>query len=180
MTERELAARALAGDEAAERALYEAHVDRVYWLAYRMTGEHDLAQDYTQDVFIRAFGRLHEYRGDAAFASWLHVITCSVVINAMRTRKRRAEREGPMDDATLVVSSAREAEPDLKERLTRAVNDLPEGCRTAFLLHEVEGYSHEEIGAALGLSVGTSKSQLSRAKAKLRVALADFAGEWVQ
>ena len=179
MTERELAARAQAGDEAAERALYDAHVDRIYWLAYRMSGRHDLAQDYTQDVFIRAFGRLDEYRGDAAFGSWLHTIAMSVVLNGLRKQKRFAEREGLLEEAATVVSGAREAEPDLKERLAKAVNDLPEGCRVTFLMHAVEGYTHEEIGAALGTSVGTSKSQLSRAKAKLRVALADFAGEWI-
>jgi RNA polymerase sigma-70 factor, ECF subfamily len=180
MTERELAERAKKGDEVAERALYDAHVDRVYWLAYRMCGRHDLAQDYTQDVFIRAFGRLDEYRGEAAFGSWLHVITLSVVCNGLRKQKRYAEREGQLEEAAMLVSTTRAAEPDLKERLAKAVDDLPEGCRIAFLMHEVEGYTHEEIGEALGLSPGTSKSQLSRAKAKLRVALADFAGEWVQ
>ena len=180
MTERELAARAQAGDESAERALYDAHVDRVYWLAYRMTGRHDLAQDLTQDVFIRAFGRLDDYRGDAAFGSWLHAITISVVLNGLRRQKRFDQREGQLEEAATMTTGVREAEPDLKERLARAVDALPEGCRVAFLLHEVEGYTHEEIGAARGHSAGTSKSQLSRAKALLRVALADFAGEWVQ
>jgi RNA polymerase sigma-70 factor (ECF subfamily) len=178
--DRELAARARAGDESAERALYDAHVDRVYWLAYRMSGRHDLAQDFTQDVFIRAFGRLGEYRGESAFGSWLHVITLSVVLNGLRKVKRFGQREGELEEASMVVSSARESEPDLKERLAKAVDELPEGCRVAFLMHDVEGYTHEEIGAALGVSEGTSKSQLSRARAKLRVALADFAGEWVQ
>ena len=180
MDDRELAARALAGDESAERSLYDAHVDRVYWLAYRMAGRHDLAQDFTQDVFIRAFGRLHEYRGESAFGSWLHVITLSVVINGLRKVKRFGQREAELEEASMVVSTVRESEPDLKERLARAVDALPEGCRAAFLMHDVEGYTHEEIGAALGISEGTSKSQLSRARAKLRVALADFAGEWVQ
>jgi RNA polymerase sigma-70 factor (ECF subfamily) len=180
VNDRELTARALAGDESAERSLYDAHVDRVYWLAYRMSGRHDLAQDFTQDVFIRAFGRLHEYRGESAFGSWLHVITLSVVINGMRKVKRFGQREAELEEASMVVSTRRESEPDLKARLARAVDDLPEGCRAAFLMHDVEGYTHEEIGAALGISEGTSKSQLSRARAKLRVALADFAGEWVQ
>jgi RNA polymerase sigma-70 factor (ECF subfamily) len=178
--DRELAARARTGDEVAERALYDAHVDRVYWLAYRMSGRHDLAQDFTQDVFIRAFGRLDEYRGESAFGSWLHVITLSVVLNGLRKVKRFGQREAELEEASMVVSAVREAEPDLKDRLAKAVDELPEGCRVAFLMHDVEGYTHEEIGAALGVSEGTSKSQLSRARAKLRVALADFAGEWVQ
>jgi RNA polymerase sigma-70 factor (ECF subfamily) len=175
-----LIARTRAGDEAAGRALYDAHVDRVYWLAYRMSGRHDLAQDFTQDAFIRAFARLHEYRGDAAFGSWLHTITMSVVLNGLRKWKRFEKREAPIDEASAVISTARQAEPDLKERLKRAIDDLPEGCRVVFLMHDVEGYTHEEIGAALGIAAGTSKGQLSRAKAKLREALADFAGEWVE
>jgi RNA polymerase sigma-70 factor, ECF subfamily len=175
----DLVARARAGDEVAERALYEAHVDRVYWLAYRMSGEREMAQDFTQDVFIRAFGRLHEYRGESAFGSWLHVITLSVVLNGLRKVKRFGQRETALEEASMVVSSVREAEPDLTERLTKAIEELPEGCRAAFLMHDVEGYTHEEIGAALGISEGTSKSQLSRARGKLRVALADFAGDWI-
>jgi RNA polymerase sigma-70 factor (ECF subfamily) len=178
--ERELTARARVGDEAAGRALYDAHVDRVYWLAYRLSGRHDLAQDFTQDVFIRAFSRLGEYRGDAAFGSWLHTIAMSVVLNGLRKVKRFDAREAVLDEAATVASATRIAEPDLKDRLAKAIDDLPEGCRAVFLMHDVEGFTHEEIGAALEITAGTSKAQLSRAKAKLRVALADFAGEWVQ
>ena len=83
-------------------------------------------------------------------------------------------------EAAMVTSPVREAEPDLKERLAQAIEALPEGCRVTFLMHDVEGFTHEEIGAALGTTAGTSKAQLSRARAKLRIALADFVGEWVQ
>lgn len=179
MDERELTVRARAGDETAGRALYDAHVDRVFWLAYRMSGRHDLAQDFTQDVFIRAFSRLHEYRGDAAFGSWLHTIAMSVILNGLRKSKRFELREAVLDEASMVPSTIRHAEPDLKERLASAIDALPEGCRTVFLLHDVEGYTHEEIGGALEITAGTSKAQLSRARAKLRHSLADFAGEWV-
>lgn len=180
MDERELTARARVGDEAAGRALYDAHVDRVYWLAYRMSGRQDLAQDFTQDTFIRAFSRLHEFRGDSAFGSWLHTIAMSVILNGLRKTKRFDLREAVLDEAALVPSALRHAEPDLKERLASAIEALPEGCRAVFLMHDVEGYTHEEIGTALEINAGTSKAQLSRARAKLRVALADFAGEWVQ
>ena len=179
MEERELIARARAGDEAAGRGLYDAHVDRVFWLAYRMSGRHDLAQDFTQDVFIRAFARLEEYRGDAAFGSWLHTIAMSVILNGLRKSKRFDLREAQLDEASMVPSKVRHAEPDLKERMASAIDALPEGCRTVFLLHDVEGYTHEEIGGALEITAGTSKAQLSRARAKLRHSLADFAGEWV-
>ncbi|MFL5575956.1 MAG: RNA polymerase sigma factor [Gemmatimonadaceae bacterium] len=181
--ERRLIERVLAGEAGAERELYDAHVDRVYRLAFRMSGRDDLAQDFTQDAFIRAFERLAEFRGDAAFATWLHTIALSVVMNGMRKVKRFQTREAELDEGVALAVPAggrREAEPDLKTRLARAIDALPDGCRAVFLMHDVEGYTHEEIGAALGVQPGTSKAQLSRARAKLRAALADFAGEWVQ
>ena len=105
MDERELIARARMGDEAAERAIYDAHVDRVYWLAYRMCGRQDLAQDLTQDVFIRTFERLGDYRGDAPFKSWLNAITTSVVLNGIRKLKRFDAREAVLDEAAMVTGS---------------------------------------------------------------------------
>jgi len=93
--------------------------------------------------------------------------------------KRFRTREASLDDALTVSAAPRQAEPDLKERLRQAIDALPEGYRTVFVMHDVEGFTHEEIGAALGVQSGTSKAQLFRARAKLREALADFAGEWV-
>ena len=180
MTDRELVARVLAGDPAAERALYDAHVERAYRLAFRMTGDDDLAQDVVQETFIRAFRQLGTFRGDAALATWLHSITVSVALNGLRKVKRLRTRETPMDEAALTIGTTRrEAEPDLKERLARAIDALPPGYRTVFVMHDVEGFTHEEIGTALGVQPGTSKAQLFRARARLREALADFAGEWV-
>lgn len=177
--ERDLIARAAGGEPAAERALYDAHVDRVYRLAFRLAGDAELASDFTQDTFIRAFGRLKEFRGDSAFGTWLHTIAVSVVLNGMRKVKRLRTREAPYEDALTIGIARREAEPDLKVRLARAIDALPEGYRTVFLMHDLEGYTHEEIGAALGVQSGTSKAQLFRARARLRSELADFAKEWV-
>ena len=179
MDETQLIARVRAGDSAAERALYDAHVDRVYRLAFRLAGDDTLAQDFTQETFIRAFDRLGSFRGDAAFSTWLHAITTTVVLNGLRKMKRFRQREADIDDAQTIGVTRRDAEPDLKTRLKKAIDALPEGYRTVFVMHDVEGYTHEEIGAALGVETGTSKAQLSRARAKLRVALSDFAGEWV-
>ncbi|OLC05628.1 MAG: hypothetical protein AUH42_07205 [Gemmatimonadetes bacterium 13_1_40CM_70_11] len=179
MDEREVIARVRAGDGAAERALYEAHVDRVYRLAYRLTGDDDLARDFTQETFIRAFERLASFRGDSALSTWLHSIATSVVLNGLRKVKRFRGREADLEAADGVAGARRSAEPDLKERLHRAIDDLPERYRLVFVMHDVEGYTHAEIGAALGVETGTSKAQLSRARAKLRAVLADFAGEWV-
>jgi RNA polymerase sigma-70 factor (ECF subfamily) len=177
--ERDLIARVRAGDGAAERALYDAHVDRVYRLAYRLAGDDALAQDFTQETFIRAFERLGTFRGEAAFSTWLHAITTSVVLNGLRKVKRFRQREADIELADGVTGARRQAEPDLKVRLRKAIDALPDGYRMVFVMHDVEGYTHEEIGAALGVETGTSKAQLSRARAKLREALADFAGEWV-
>jgi len=176
--ETQLIARVRSGDSAAERALYDAHVDRVYRLAFRLAGDDALAQDFTQETFIRAFDRLGSFRGDAAFSTWLHTITTTVVLNGLRKVKRFRQREADIDDAHEIGTLPRHAEPDLKVRLKQAIDELPEGYRTVFLMHDVEGYTHEEIGVALGVETGTSKAQLSRARAKLRVALADFEGEW--
>jgi len=178
--DRELIARVRAGDPAAERALYDAHVERVYRLSYRMAGDDDLARDFTQETFIRAFEKLETFRGEAAFSTWLHSIATSVALNGLRKVKRFRKREADLEEADGVPGGAPRAEPDLKRRLAQAIDGLPEGYRTVFLLHDVEGYTHEEIGAALDIETGTSKAQLSRARAKLRDALADFAGEWIR
>ena len=171
--------RAVSGDVAAQRALYDQHVDRVYRLAFRLAGDDDLARDFTQETFVRAFDRLATFRSESTLSTWLHAIGVSVALNGLRKVKRLRSREAPLDDALTVGVTRREAEPDLKERLARAIDALPEGYRVVFLMHEVEGYTHEEIGAALGVQSGTSKAQLFRARARLREALADFAGEWV-
>ncbi|MGH7606081.1 MAG: RNA polymerase sigma factor [Gemmatimonadales bacterium] len=178
MDERELISRVRAGDGVAERALYDAHVDRVYRLAYRLAGDDALAQDFTQETFIRAFAKLDTFRGDAALSTWLYAITTSVVLNGLRKVQRFRRREADLDEAATVGAPRRDAEPDLTTRLARAIDALPEGYRTVFVMHDVEGYTHEEIGAALGVETGTSKAQLSRARAKLRVALAQFAPGW--
>lgn len=178
MEERHLVERVIGGDRTAERRLYDAHVDRVYRLTYRMTGDDDLAQEFTQETFIRAFDRLKQFRGDAALSTWLHSIAVSVVYNGMRKVKRLQKRQVDLKETRGMAVDVVEAEPDLKERLAAAIDDLPMGYRTVFVMHDVEGYKHEEIAAALGVSSGTSKAQLSRARAKLRKALADFAEEW--
>jgi RNA polymerase sigma-70 factor (ECF subfamily) len=174
--DRTLIARVLAGDPSAERAMYDAHVDRVYRLVYRLAGDADRAQDYTQETFIRAFGKLAEFRGEAALSTWICSIAVSVALNGIRTLKRRHNRELDLEVVApgLPGSPPSAAEPDLKERLARAIDALPEGYRTVFVMHDVEGYTHEEIGQVLGVQSGTSKAQLFRARARLRTALADF------
>jgi RNA polymerase sigma-70 factor, ECF subfamily len=179
VTEPQLLARAVAGDVAAQRLIYDQHVDRVFRLAYRLAGDEELARDFTQETFVRAFDRMASFRGDSALGTWLHAIGVSVALNGLRKVKRLRQRETGLDDALTVGVTTRHAEPDLKERLNAAINALPDGYRTVFVMHDVEGYTHEEIATALGIQPGTSKAQLFRARARLREALKDFAGEWV-
>ncbi len=166
----------------AERALYDAHVERVYRLMHRMAGDSDLAQDFTQDTFIRAFDRLDQYRGDASLATWLHTIAVSVALNGMRKVKRIRTgvdiSEHPENIPALVVEP-KGFTADLKVRLYAAIDALSERLRPVFVMHDVEGYTHDEIAGALGIPVGTSKARLFDARAKLRAALATFARDFI-
>lgn len=170
-----LITRAVAGDRLAARTLYDTHVRRVHRIVFRICRDEELACELTQDAFVRAFGQLASFRGDAAFGTWLHRIAVTVSLNAMRTVKRLRAREESIGEDDHYAAPSREAEPDLKERLHAAIDALPEGLRLTVVLHDVEGYTHGEIGKMLGVAEGTSKARLFEARAKLRVALADFA-----
>ena len=176
--QRALIERARRGDASAQRVLYDTHVERIYRLTYRLSGREHLARELTQDTFVRAFAGLDGFRGDAAFGTWLHTIAVSLSLNELKRRKRDQARTAPLEAASAMTHSAPLSDPLLRERLMQAVAELPEGCRTVFMMHDAEGYTHEEIAEALGVTPGTSKAQLSRGRAKLRVALAEFAGEW--
>ncbi|MEX2110941.1 MAG: RNA polymerase sigma factor [Gemmatimonadaceae bacterium] len=179
MNELQLVTRVVAGDAAAERELYETHVDRIYRLAFRLAGDDELARDFTQATFIRAFEKIGSFRGESSLSTWLHSIGMSVALNGLRKTKRLRNREAPIEEGLMVGSTRIEAEPDLKERLAKAIDSLSEKYRMVFLMHDVEGYTHEEISGTLRIPVGTSKSHLFQARSKLRVALADYAPEWV-
>ncbi len=178
MNDQQLIAQVLADDPRAERTLYDRNVDKVYRLAYRLAGDGTLAQDFTQETFVRAFARLSEFRGDAALSTWLCSICVGVSLNGLRAKASREKHEAGFDEALSFAMTTRESEPDLKVRMQEAIDALPDGYRTVFLMHDLEGYTHEEIGTVLGIESGTSKAQLFRARRKLRVALAEFEGEW--
>jgi RNA polymerase sigma-70 factor (ECF subfamily) len=177
--DRDLVHRCLAGDSIAERALYDAHVERIYRLMHRMAGDPDLAADFTQDTFIRAFDRLDQFRGDASLATWLHTIAVSVALNGMRKVKRIRGRTDNIDEAPEIAVQPTGLTADLKARLHSAVDALSEKLRPVFVMHDVEGYTHDEIGRTLGIPTGTSKARLFDARAKLRMALASFAGDHI-
>ena len=175
----QLITRVVAGDAAAERELYEMYVDRIYRLAFRLAGDDEQARDFTQATFIRAFEKIGSFRGESSLSTWLHSIGVSVALNGLRKTKRQQSREAPMEEGLTVGSTRIEADPDLKERMAKAIDSLADKYRTVFVMHDVEGYTHEEISGTLNIPIGTSKSHLFQARSKLRVALADFAPEWV-
>ena len=168
MNDRELIRRILRGDAEAERQLYDAHVDRIFRLAYRLTGDSTLAEDVTQETFIRAFDRLADFRGDGAFGGWLHRVATSVIFSALRKRNRVQEFEQPQEDLSMYGTVDRKGDPELRRRLARAVASLDDNHRLVFVMHELEGFTHQEIARAMGTPVGTAKARLSRARTKLK------------
>lgn len=168
MDEPRVIEQALNGVPAAERELYDAHVDRVFRLAYRMTGDMPHAQDLTQETFVRAFDRLRDFRGGAKFSTWLHAIAVSVIRNSLRKACRDRERE-----ARWAAEEPPRRDPDLMMRVRSAIHGLSDPLRIVFIMHEVEGFKLAEIGEILGVPLGTVKARLSRARSGLREALRD-------
>ncbi|MGD2122829.1 MAG: sigma-70 family RNA polymerase sigma factor [Gemmatimonadota bacterium] len=166
MTEAQLIRQACDGDGVAVRTLYERYAPRVYAVVRRIAGEDDLAQDYAQEAWIRAFRALPTFRGDARFSTWLHRIAVNSALQALRKNDTRTRREAPMPEAVAVQPE--EGDILLGDLLERAMDRLPDGMRQVLILHDVEGYTHEEIGEFLGVTSGTSKSQLFKARAKMR------------
>ena len=177
-SETQLIARAQRGDEEAFAALYEIHKRRVYSLCLRMTGNTAEAEDLAQEAFLQLFRRISTFRGESAFSTWLHRLVVNVVL--MHLRKKGLQLV-PLED-----TDNRQEEPVKREygdedrrllgsidRLTlvRAIEQLPPGYRVVFVLHDVEGYEHNEIAQMMNCSVGNSKSQLHKARLKLRAAL---------
>jgi len=138
-----------------------------------------VARDSTQAAFIRAFQRLDQFRGEAAFSTWMHTITTSVTLNEIRKHQRHAARERDLNEGlTQPARGVGRLEPDTRDRLHEAVDGLPEIYRVVFLMHDLEGYRHEDIAETLDVAVGTSKARLHRARRKLREALQDIAEDY--
>ncbi len=154
------------GDLRAFEELYRIHLPRVHSLVRRMTAGRD-ADELTQDVFVRVWQKLGSFRGDSAFATWLHRLAVNVVIERFRTDTARRQRlvDG---EAIFETLSAPPRRRDVSMDLEAALEKLPDGAREIFVLHDVEGYKHSEIATLLGISSGTSKAQLHRARMMLR------------
>ena len=167
-----LAKSAAAGDMVAFEELYRRHNRRVYALCLRMTRSIEEAEDLTQEAFIQLYRKIGSFRGDSAFSTWLHRLTVNQVLMHFRKRSVKLERtteEGETPEQTVKGTGNPNQMPVIDRiALDRAINQLPPGYRTVFLLHDVEGHEHEEVARILNIAVGTSKSQLHKARMKLR------------
>ena len=156
-------ARAQRADTRAFERLYRMHVDKVYGLCLRMTGNVAEAEDCVQEAFIQAWNKIDRFRGESAFATWLHRIAVNSVLGRMRKSKREHARLQAVADEVDEPPVAKADTGELRD-LAKAVDRLPEGARHVFVLTAVYGYSHEEASSMLGIAVGTSKAQLHRAR----------------
>jgi RNA polymerase sigma-70 factor (ECF subfamily) len=160
--EKALIKKAQRSDARAFEALYKLHIDRVYGICLRMTGNVSEAEDCAQEAFIQAWNKMDKFRGDSAFSTWLHRIAVNSVLGRIRKAKREQDRLTAVSDTAAVTFVTGES-GELKD-LSEAVDRLPEGARNVFVLHGIYGYSHDETGAMLGIATGTSKAQLHRAR----------------
>lgn len=167
-----LCQKAAAGNIPAFELIYQRYHRRTYSLTLRMTNSPTEAEDLTQEVFIQLFRKVGSFRGDSAFSTWLHRLTVNQVL--MHFRRRSVKNEKTSDDGEMpeqtVQGSANPRKMQVVDRiaLKNAIAELPNGYRNVFILHDVEGYEHEEVAKLLKISVGTSKSQLHKARLKLR------------
>ncbi len=166
LNEAKLIRQACEGNGSAVRALYERYSPRVYAVVRRIAGDDDLAQDYSQEAWIRAIRALPTFRGNARFSTWLHRIAVNSALQALRKADTKSRREVPLPEAIPVYPG--ESDALLGELLEQAMDRLPEGMRQILILHDVEGYTHDEIAELLGVTAGTSKSQLFKARGKMR------------
>lgn len=171
----ELAQRCRGGDLAAFEELYRVHAGRVYTLMLRMTGSVPEAEDLLQEVFLQAHRRLASFRGDSTLGTWLYRLAVNQCLDFLRSRQGRMSRSTASldEEGAFEPAAPAPAVPASISRvdLERAIARLPEGCRAAFILHDVDGFGHKEIARMLRISEGTSKSQVHRARMKLRAML---------
>ena len=158
---------AQSGDLTAFGRIYREHVGRVYALCVRLSADRVFAEQLTQDAFVRAWERIATYRGESSFAAWLRRLTINVVMAELRAATRRSRRVVTTDDETLALAPLDRSD-DADIDLERAIARLPEGARTVFVLHAIEGYRHDEIAELTGVAEGTSRAHLHRAREILK------------
>jgi RNA polymerase sigma-70 factor, ECF subfamily len=174
--DRQLVARCRAGERDACEELYRRHAPRVLGLARRMVGAADDAEDALQDVFMAVFRKLESFRGESSLATWIYRLAMNVCLDRLRSRgsrERKVTDAFDVDDAEHVTAPAPAGRlsPGAQIDLERAIAALPDAARAAFLLHDVEGFDHREVGSILGIAEGTSKSQVHKARLRIRAFL---------
>ena len=174
-TEERQVDRARAGDRLAFEQLYRSHCGRIYALCWRMCGgDRGLAEDMVQEAFIRAWNKLHLFKGDSKFGTWLHRLAVNVVLSDKRIRVKQVQREQPMATETeRVLVGQKDVVAGLRKDLESAIAGLPERARTVLILYDIEGYQHQEIAEMTGMAVGSSKAQLHRARKMVRDVLTE-------
>jgi RNA polymerase sigma-70 factor, ECF subfamily len=166
----DLIQRARKGDRQAMADLHERYASRVYSVVRRIAGDDALADDLAQEAWLRVFRTIRDFRSEAGFGTWLHRVAVNTALSD--ARKVRRERLRLLEVANLQESSDRPERPLLRLTLEQAIDTLPDGMRRILVLHDIEGYTHREIAATLGINDGTCKSQLFKARARLRLVLA--------
>lgn len=166
--ERRLVLDAQNGDVLAFERLYRENERKVFALCLRLSSDAALAEELTQEVFVRAWRKLGSFRGESAFSSWLHRLTINIVLGERRSRARRESRVAIVEDPAESPGTGIESSPHVSMDLERAIASLPVGARTVFVLHDIEGYQHNEIAELTDIAPGTSKSQLHWARRHLR------------
>jgi len=171
LNETALVHRAQAGESSAFERLYEEHLGRTYALALRMLTDTRRAEEVTQDVFVRAWEKLGSFEFRSSFGTWLHRLAVNLILGELRSTRRREDRVTPVEDLELFEREIREAMPDTKLDLERAIAALPDGAKEILILHDIEGYRYREIAEMAEIAEGTVKSQLNRARRLVREAL---------
>jgi RNA polymerase sigma-70 factor, ECF subfamily len=169
----ELAGKIRSGDGAAFEQLYQQHATRLYNLAYRMAGTANDAEDLLQDIFLLAYRKVGSFRGESSLGTWLYRLAMNHCLDVLRSRQSRMGQQTDSldEDAAPIPAAAPVLGAVSRIDLERAIGRLPHACRAAFLLHDVEGFGHHEVGAILGISEGTSKSQVHKARLRIRAYL---------
>jgi RNA polymerase sigma-70 factor (ECF subfamily) len=174
----ELITRCQKGERQAQYELYQRYKDWVFNIALRMANQRQEAEDITQTVFVRLFKKIDSFRGDSAFSSWLYRMTVNLCINHYRKEKKHKDRlSNELSDLEKMQTKGfdrKDERFDLRPYLEKAIRALPEKYRMVFVLHDVEGYNHKEIGKMMNISDGTSKSQLHKARKELRRTLEPY------
>lgn len=176
----ELVGRIRSGDGSAFEALYRQHATRLYNLASRMVGSRSEADDVLQEIFLLAYRKLGSFRGESSLGTWLYRLAMNHCLDVLRNRQTRmGQQTDSLDepDAAPLASPVPLVGAVSRIDLERAIDALPPACRAAFLLHDVEGFGHQEVGAMLGISEGTSKSQVHKARMRIRLYLAHGTGK---